>query len=1128
MAPEGRFLHAGRLWIRSGTGPWPAWLLVVCVWLLANQAIAQPTARSGAPDIAASRVPPDFLTIPERDFIGSHRLIRVAIARENYAPLQYIDEQGQPAGVAVGVLNAIGESLDVRLEPVYFDRWQEALDAVRKREADVLPYAAYTPARDEFLDFTVGIVRNPLALMGFRGVDLHRTNPNLAGVRIAVPTGYASEKYLPTLFPNAITVPINGDIGQMLAALRDHRADYYVGPIVETMTEARRTGLTDFEFKRQLYFGSGWAHIAIRDDWAAYVPIFNRVISDGLAERASPLGSAPGIPDPGGPTISLTDREARIIGDLGTLRVGAVRGLHALNDMDSTGTHLGIAAEYTSLIAHRLGVPIRVLPFDSVADMIDAALDARIDVIPFFTRTPARDADFAFSKPYVAMPYVLLSRADAALYWDLGSLRGHRVALAARHPLIPIIEQRYPEITIVTAANGEQAMAAVVDGRADAAVEVKLYANQFVNTRFAGELRAVAQIEELPAEFRMAVPHRLQALVPALDRVIESMSAIEHDRAMRRWVAIDLEPQRRLRRYLSLLIPSIVALTGLVLVTLFWNRRLAQEGRRRLRAEQHLTDMTDHLPAGVYQYRQHGGKRLEPEFANRAAREMARVAGDSHDILTGVLAHVGTDDRNRVKDAVRRSIRSGEPFSETFSFEFPDGTQGWMLAEARARPEADGTRSWTGYLFDLTQERGLLAELNASIASRERFFATAGHELRSPVQNMWLAIEAIRADALPARDREVLEVARSSARELEELIADLLDLSRVQARGITVRPQFIDVAAVVHSVLRSFELPAEAKGDTLDASIDPTVPRRVWVDPMRIRQILHNLVNNAVKYSTNSRVHVSLAFESSGRAPDAGETSGRGPEGRLVVKVADTGPGIPADKIDHIFEPFAVIDETKRGSTGLGLSIVKELVERMNGRIAIESAPGKGSTFTVHLPASISRGELREQSRTAEQMTSLPSDGILAATTADHRLLLVDDNRLSRVLFAAGLRGVGLIVDEADDLEMARALLDRHQYAVACIDLNLPDGNGGELAREIRNRVAEPSATKPFLIAVTGEAAGIDVLAIREPFDEFLVKPVSQERLNRLVLAAIGLRPQNVSRPGVAPAFAPPARTGPG
>ena len=242
----------------------------------------------------------------------------------------------------------------------------------------------------------------------------------------------------------------------------------------------------------------------------------------------------------------MSSDEAALVARHLVWRVGAVSGLAMLNDEDERGIHSGISVGYTEHMVRRAGVGLEIIPFDNGAAMADGLRNGRIDSVPFPTRTPEREREFAFSKPYFEMPYLLVSRVDAPLYWDLGRLRGKRLALAAKHLLRPLLAQRFPRIQVVDAVNGNDDMDKVASCDADAAVEVKNFADLRTNSDPSARLRVVGTVNELPAHFSFATAAtstaKSAALIPLVNPALDDFSPAERERMLRRWVAIDLTP----------------------------------------------------------------------------------------------------------------------------------------------------------------------------------------------------------------------------------------------------------------------------------------------------------------------------------------------------------------------------------------------------------------------------------------------------------------------------------------------------------------------------------------------------------------------------------------------------------
>ncbi len=1126
---------------------------VLAAGVLAASAWAQPAAPAAAtgPRFADPpadlRLSPAMLSSAEREFIAAHPVVRVAIARADWAPFQTLDAAGHIGGHAIQTLVAAAGTLGLRLEPVLFDDWTGVLAALRERRADVIPYAGYDDARAAYLAFTLGIARDPSALIGRADTPLPADNPGLRKRRVAVPDGYVQHAALGTLYPQAVPVVVRGDV-EGLKAVADRKADFYLGPLLPALHQLRSAGSPALEVKAQVLSGSGWSHIAVRSDWPMLARMLSRVIS-GERQRLATQPMSAAAPALGAAHFSaplaLSGDELDLLDRTAVLRVGAVRGLHALNDFGASGGHSGIAAEFTAQVAHSLGVPVHVEPFDSVAQMLQAARAGTIDLVPLLTKTPGRTDEFVFSQPYFRMPYLLVARTDAPLYWDLGSLAGKRLALAREHPLIPILRDKYPDVLPVLVDNGEQALDAVAAGEADAAVEIKLYANQVITLKYPSELRAVESIADLPADFAFAAPRASAALIPLVDRALQALPHAEARRIGERWVAADLEPVRRMQQVMRTLLPIGSGLAVIAALLLLWNRQLVAETRRRRAVEQRLVDMTDRLSTGVYQYRMKPDCTVELIFANQALRRMLRLADGATSLPElAILEHVGAADRMRVAAAWAHARDTGEPFSEVFRFVFPDGREGWLSARFTSRTAVDGTLVWSGYLVDLTEERTMQQRLRALLQAKNLFIATASHELKSPLFGISLTLQRLIGARSPGPDRQGLELALRSTHELGELIDDLLDLTMMEAGRLTLHEAPLAVAALVDGVAAAFEPARQNKGLALEVRLAPDLPAAVQGDELRLRQVLTNLIGNAVKYSDAGSVRVAVD-----RAPAAtGESASPADGARctLVFEVADSGPGIPADRLATIFEPFSEhpgngrrIDAGERvapgaGSTGLGLSISKRLVELMGGEIGVRSEPGEGTRVTVRIPfvtvdpAAVGAADggaagtvagaasvAVAQATPVAAGSSAPAAGMPPAAApaaeagadalAGLRLLLVDDDRFSRTMMAGSLSDRGAVVTEADSAEEALQSWEHGLYDVLITDLRMPGMNGTELVAALRARDARGRGNRPLrCVALSASTRLVDVDGKAGPvFDCVMLKPVRLELLIDAIRALV-------------------------
>jgi len=823
------------------------------------------------------RLAPAQLSPLEADFIKRHPVLRVAVAGVEYLPYQTVVD-GKLGGYSIQFLEAIARANGFRLEYQVYATWSEVLNALENREADLTPSAGITADRERYLGFTAGITPDPSGLVGRLGDDRFNTNPSLDGMRVAVGREFAAESFLKDQFPKAIPIGIEA-MSEALEMLATGEVDYYFGPMANVFFTPDKDLVSKIEIKQRVFFSTGWTHIAIRSDWPLVKRLFDRFVREG--------------------------------------RVGTVTGFPLLNSMDNNGLHTGIASEFTAYIAYQLGLPVTLVNFESVGGMLDALHSDEIDLIPFFGITEARKSTLRFSDPYLKMPWLAVGRRDDVLYWDLGSLRGKTLAIRENHPVRPIVESRYPNMDIMITDTAEQSIEAVADGRADTAVESKLYINRLVSQRYAGELRVLGEVRDDPGAYGYAVSPANEVMVPILNKALASMQPGFVDRVTRRWVAVDFAPETRIKAILQILIPVLIAMGFFLLASLYWNRRTANENQRRLKAEQRLVDMTERLRTGVFQFRQYAGSEPQLEFSNRITREMGRVPeedGESNSLR--FFEYIDVADREYIQSRLTHSLSTGEHFRETFRFEFPEGEKGWIVCDGYCREEADGGRVWSGYLFDMTSERMLTEELNSLLADRDEFVSMASHELRTPVQNV--------VEAVPANDRQTLARAKAACKDLEELVNDIVQMTGMNHHSPVLTHDPLNISDLVTTVSKSFAAAASRK--SLEYSVDtcPLLPEFVLGDALRIKQVLYNLVGNAVKYTDSGSVHV--------YAKTLTEQSSK-TECVVAISVSDTGLGIAEDQLSKIFEPFATVGPASRRNSGLGLALSDRLAAVMGQRL---------------------------------------------------------------------------------------------------------------------------------------------------------------------------------------------------
>jgi two-component system sensor histidine kinase EvgS len=598
----------------------------------------------------------------------------------------------------------------------------------------------------------------------------------------------------------------------------------------------------------------------------------------------------------------------------------------------------------------------------------------------------------------------------------------------------------HPQIQVVDAADAQDAMQLVLDGRADAAAELQLFAHWRINDEGSGRLRTLATVAELPTQLQFAVSRELAGLVPLIDRALADIPADERQRLVRRWVAVDLAPRFPWRRHLPWLATAATALLLGAMATLWWMQRLRREVAQRRQAEARLRDVTRSVPGVVFQYiSEPDGRLLQRYFSEGVADFLGEAVASAPSVFDAVLQRSSPEDAQRLSAARIASVTSGVPFKQTCRYDDPQRGTRWLHCEAVSRTLDGGRTAWTGVLVDVTGERALQGQLLDAVQSKNLFVASASHELRAPLQVITLALQRLGQGPLEEGQRQLWRMAHDASDALVLLIDDVLDLARLESGRLRLQPVPVVLAGLLGQIVEQHQLAAERRGLRLRLQLAPGLPERASLDAMRLRQLLANLIGNAIKYTPAGDVTVVAQLVDGGAG--------------LQLAVRDTGIGIAAERQHALFEPFETLhlpgQPVVDRSTGLGLAICKRLVDAMGGHIGLRSQPGQGTEVHVWLPM------------TAVAVHDAPPGA----------LLLVDDDPVSRLLMATMLRAEGFTVLEAADAMTALALWHLQPLAAVISDRHMPDLDGPTLLATVRDEARARGLAPPRAVLCTGDDA---------------------------------------------------------
>ena len=446
-------------------------------------------------------------------------------------------------------------------------------------------------------------------------------------------------------------------------------------------------------------------------------------------------------------------------------------------------------------------------------------------------------------------------------------------------------------------------------------------------------------------------------------------------------------------------------------------------------------------------------------------------------------------------------------------YEFPvvtgSGAEIWLGQNVQVITDERGIVCFQGLARDITErkrmERALQDAHDRALDSarlKSEFLANMSHEIRTPMNGVIGLTSLLKDTALSPTQQAYVEGIRTSGDALLTVINDILDSSKIEAGMLQVESIDFELHSMVESTLQMFAEPARRKQLSLAAVVDADVPAVVCGDPNRLRQVLTNLIGNAVKFTTEGSVRIRVA-----NMPRRGEL------GSIRFEVHDTGIGMSPEVLDRVFQPFVQADTstTRRfGGTGLGLAISKRLVELMGGMIDVTSQVGRGSTFWFAVPLHTAADAvhhdlpLLDTHTAGYEATSLPVWSDVPARPAaatvvlgnGTRILVVEDNPVNQAVARGMLEGLGYSVDLASDGLEALDAIDRRSYAVVLMDCQMPRMDGFTATAEIRRR--QSSTSRIPIIALTAYATeGERERCLDAGMDDYLSKPVSKPDLAR-------------------------------
>lgn len=433
-----------------------------------------------------------------------------------------------------------------------------------------------------------------------------------------------------------------------------------------------------------------------------------------------------------------------------------------------------------------------------------------------------------------------------------------------------------------------------------------------------------------------------------------------------------------------------------------------------------------------------------------------------------------------------KTISSGKPWRSEIRNRAKDGTHYWVdCSIVPFKTDSGKIERFIAINYDITEKKQQEENLKEKTRAKNRFFATMSHEIRTPLGTIIGLNEILASTELSDRQRGIVGDIASSSSLLLKIINDILDLAKFESGKIDINTHPAKVEDMTSGVIQTIKEQALEKDLEFNISASSEVPNYILIDLVRIKQVLINLISNAIKFTSKGSVTVSIAAKER-------------ENGKLILNfcVADTGIGLTKDQVEHIFDEFAQADSSttkKYGGTGLGLAICRRIVEAMQGSIWVESELGRGSRFYLSIPC-----EETSEDSYRELKKGDVEDLLEEVVEKNPRILLAEDHDLNRDIFENLMTGIGLKVESVIDGQKAVEKLKQEAFDLIFMDIQMPNMDGVTATKKIREICERDGRDQPWIIALTANVFREDREEyFRSGFSDFISKPFNRRTLKQ-------------------------------
>ncbi|MCG8528076.1 MAG: transporter substrate-binding domain-containing protein, partial [Opitutales bacterium] len=1076
-----------------------------------------------------------LLTEEEKLWLKQNPKVRVA-ALDNWPPFEFIDESGRYRGVHADLFDYLAKQIGLEVELV-FRPWSELEAMLVEGTVDLSPGIVKTEERDAYLVFTEETFNIPNSII-VRAEDEHiQSLDQLEGLKVAIELDYSTEYYIQTHYPQIELLRLS-TTDECLFAVAHKKADAYVGNTAVFEYLQNQYVLTNLIATSNIRLKDNTMRIGVRKDLRELVPIFNKYIR-AMPESKKQEIIAPyaKLPEP----LPLTAAERNWLEQHPRIRVFSQQDLVPIEFEDAEGVYRGIAIDVLKKVGGSLGVSWEFHPATQNAEVDEASVWVRSSV----SGNEAGEQNWLGTDSFFDQPLSIFTRDANEPLRTLAQLDGKRVLITENSSLQEALESEAARATVDIKPDISSALLALTKGEADAFLGNILITSHVLSREGVTNVHITGQTDQR-YQLSIGISPNAPELQSAINKALRSFSHEEYNRILQKWISVGV--QETGFDY-SILWKIVLPVFALAVLFASWSWRLKVQIARTKIAEAKLNRKidTEQLMTRVFSPFINLKKDQIDEGIERSLSEIAKFCNANGGQLICLdevdevykLTHLHSDSTFTGGSdwLYELSFKPGDywydkqfklgkpicferiaksatlPNTEKNRFkrqsihallEVPMRDRGRLYGyvglfstnpDHEWSPEAVNILQTVGQLFQNVLSRKAMdteleeAKLMAELASQSKsiFLANMSHEIRTPMNAIIGYSHLLAKDPnLTHTQMKQIQAVRTSGEHLLEIINDILEISKIESGKVAQNVQPFDLYTMLSQIQTMLSERAHSKGIQLEFDLQSSLPRCIESDERMVRQILVNLIGNAIKFTDEGSITLKAEAIDIPRL-QMEKTQPR--DLQLMFNIVDTGVGIPEEDLERVFESFEQVKKksSDKGGTGLGLPISRRYARLLGGNIFAESIEHGGSVFKFHFLTRHSSIQEVRQAMDARSVLRLKRE------FKGTKVLIVDDQETNQDILILTLDPLGFDCKIAKNGREAVESTLEWKPSIVLMDIVMPEMGGIEATEEILERLGEEA---PVIIAVSASAMDEECRKILELGAKgFVAKPFNEEML---------------------------------